>query len=375
MERVNERPRTDWVARVQALGFDFHTMHGQPYWVESASYRFGVDEIDTLHDATDELQRLCLSAVEHIVQRRRFAEFAIPENFRPFVERSWRDHDPEIYGRFDLVYDGRSAPKLLEYNADTPTSLLEASVIQWFWLKDVHPDADQFNLIHERLIEVWRAAESKRPFATVYFASVHDSDEDRTTCAYMRDVCTQAGFVTEEINMTDIGWNGNDFTDLKEQPIRRMFKLYPWEWLVREEFGAHLLKGRAEFTEPAWKMLLSNKALLPILWELNPGHPNLLPSFRSKDPLESSYVRKPILSREGANVTIVHNGGEVAAPGAYGEEGCIYQAYQPLPVFDGYHAVVGSWVIGGKAAGIGIREDSNPITGNLSRFVPHYFMK
>ena len=37
------------------------------------------------------------------------------------------------------------------------------------------------------------------------------------------------------------------------------------------------------------------------------------------------------------------------------------------------HALVGSWVIAGKAAGIGMREDKNPITTNLSRFVPHYF--
>ena len=373
MERIKEHPRADWRTRVEALGFDFHTMYGEPYWVESLSYRFTADEIDLLEDATNELHRLCLNAVGHVIQHRRFAEFAIPEPFWPLIEQSWREQDPAIYGRFDLVYDGSAPPRMLEYNADTPTSLLEASVVQWFWLKDVHPDADQFNLIHERLIDAWRKAATRHPFSTVYFTTLHDSDEDRITCNYMRDVCTQAGFVTAEINIPDIGWNGSHFTDLDEQPIRRLFKLYPWEWLVREDFGIHLLDRTVEMIEPAWKMLLSNKALLPILWELYPHHPNLLASYRTREPLGTSYVRKPLLSREGENVTLVHNGNELSSPGDYGEEGFIYQEYSPLPVYDGFHTVIGSWVVDGKAAGIGIREDQSPITGNLSRFIPHYF--
>ena len=44
-----------------------------------------------------------------------------------------------------------------------------------------------------------------------------------------------------------------------------------------------------------------------------------------------------------------------------------------LPAFDGNYPVIGSWIIGDDAAGIGIREDDTPITRNTSRFVPHYF--
>jgi glutathionylspermidine synthase len=40
----------------------------------------------------------------------------------------------------------------------------------------------------------------------------------------------------------------------------------------------------------------------------------------------------------------------------------------------GSFPVIGSWVIGDAAAGIGIREDDGPITRNSSRFVPHYFL-
>jgi glutathionylspermidine synthase len=131
------------------------------------------------------------------------------------------------------------------------------------------------------------------------------------------------------------------------------------------------------FIEPIWKMLLSNKAILPVLWEMYPDHPNLLPAFFTPQKFASDYVKKPLLSREGANINIHAATGEVATTGDYGAEGFVYQAYHPLPNFstngEANYMVVGSWIIGDEAAGIGIREDESPITKNTSRFVPHYF--
>ena len=51
----------------------------------------------------------------------------------------------------------------------------------------------------------------------------------------------------------------------------------------------------------------------------------------------------------------------------------VYQQYHPLADFKGNHPVIGSWMINGYAAGIGIREDVSPVTGNFSRFIPHVF--
>jgi len=121
-------------------------------------------------------------------------------------------------------------------------------------------------------------------------------------------------------------------------------------------------------------MILSNKAILPILWQLNPNHPNLLPSFTEfeKTSLGFSYAKKPILSREGANIQLFDNGRLISeTKGEYGEEGFIYQELCPLPEFDGNYPLIGSWVVGQEAAGIGIRETNTLITDNLSRFVPH----
>jgi glutathionylspermidine synthase len=118
-------------------------------------------------------------------------------------------------------------------------------------------------------------------------------------------------------------------------------------------------------------MILSNKAILPVLWKLFPDHPNLLPCF--VEPKGSTYVKKPLLARQGANITIVEDGKIVAGTeGDYGHEGYVYQDLYDLPDFSGNRPVIGSWIVDGEPAGIGVREDG-PITGDTARFVPHVF--
>lgn len=169
---------------------------------------------------------------------------------------------------------------LVSFDADTPTSLLEAGVIQWSWLADCFPDAHQFNRVHEALIETWREL---RPHvaAPVHFGFVEDV-EDEMTVGYLRDTAEQAGLATVAIAMEDIGYDRERLVDLDERPIASLFKLYTWEGLVTDEL-AHVLPAIAtQWIEPAWKMVLSNKAILPVLAELFPDHPNLLPASRTQ---------------------------------------------------------------------------------------------
>jgi glutathionylspermidine synthase len=274
----------------------------------------------------------------------------------------------------DLSWDGRGEPKLLEYNADTPTALLEASVAQWYWMQDVKPGADQFNSIHEKLIARWQEMRPRLAAdGRVYFAADLESVEDAGNLDYLRDTALQAGLTPIAIAIEDIGWDGARFVDLEGRGIGSLFKLYPWEWMLREEFGAHLLAGTLRAIEPPWKMLLSNKAILPVLWEMFPDHPNLLAASFEAGRFATDFVKKPLYSREGANVSIASGDTLIDVGGDYGEEGFIWQAYHELPRFDGRYAVIGSWIVGDAPAGIGIREDDSPVTRDTSRFVPHYF--
>jgi len=374
MLRHSLTPRNNWQTAVENLGFGFHTSD-VPYWDESACYSLSMQEVLEIERATAELWKCCLEAVQQVIDHKRYEAFAIAPQMIPLIEKSWEEDHPSLYGRFDFcLKDGQV--KLLEFNADTPTSLFEAGIVQWFWLQDHDKNKDQFNSIHEKLIACWSYLKRYLREGPLHFSCLKESLEDLTNTEYLRDCALQAGLQTKLVFVDDIGWDGNarQFVDLEGAPIRNLFKLYPWEWLSREEFGGLIGTDvhEAFWIEPAWKMLLSNKAILPVLWAMNPGHPNLLPAYFDAGRLRN-YVRKPLLSREGANILVVREGQLLEhTEGPYGEEGAIFQELFELPAFDGNYPVIGSWIIGQEPAGIGIREANSLVTDNRSRFVPHW---
>ncbi len=375
MRRIALDPRPDWRARVEALGLVWHSTAGAPYWNESAAYLFTRADIEAVETATGELYAMFVKAGQYVVDNRLYERFSIPEYCWPLIESAWNREPPALnHGRFDLAYDGAGPPRLLEFNCDTPTALLEAAVVQWAWKEEVFPHNDQFNSLHEQLVAKWRdMGPYLAPGAPVHFSHAAEAaGEDAVTTAYLMDTAREAGLQTERILVSDLGWNGRDFVDLDGRIIRTLHHLYPWEWLVNEPFGRHLAQTQTatQWIEPIWKMIWSNKAILPILWDLFPRHPNLTWATRDR-PAAPSYAQKPILSREGANVRLVRDGAQIAATdGAYGQTPVIYQGLLDLPQFDGAYPVIGSWVVDGQPAGMGIREDGL-ITGNLARFVPH----
>ncbi|WP_413575299.1 glutathionylspermidine synthase family protein [Bdellovibrio sp. HCB290] len=372
MKRNILAPRPNWQNKLEKSGFLFHTPDGEPYWNESACYELTQQEAQTIEDATNSLIEICHSAAETVIDRDWFERLGINSLEADLIQQSWDLDHLSVYGRFDLSWDFKSPPKMLEFNADTPTSLFEAAVIQWQWLDDVYPRYDQFNSIHERLIKRWSQIADKHQ--TLYFASLMNHADDITQTEYLRDTAHQAGFKTEFTFIEDVGYDSSRmaFVDLESNAIAQCFKLYPWEWLSKEQFGKYINLRSVKFIEPAWKRILSSKAFLPILWELNPGHPNLLPSFFER-PTSGKYVEKPFLSREGNQIKIWENGHQQVATTGFSEDPrSIFQAYHELPSFDGKYPVLGSWIVGEESAGLGIREDSTVITQSTSQFTPHF---
>ncbi len=372
MHRRTHPPRKNWQTDVEKYGLHFHTQDNQIYWDESVSYHLSSFQVDTLEFATNALHQMCLDTVQYIIDERLFKLFLIPQQFEEYLIRSWNEDHFSIYGRFDLAYDGFNPPKLLEYNADTPTALLETAVIQWYWLKDVEENGDQFNSIHEKLIAAWKVLLEKHN-GLVCFSATQGVVEDYVTAEYMRDTAMQAGLQTSYLDIQKIGWDSlrNNFVDLALAPIPTCFKLYPWEWMMREEFSRNIPKGKTCWTEPFWKILLSCKSILPLLYERYPDSPFLLPaSFESLEVPDQ--VRKPVFGREGSNIQLFLGGNQVSeSEGPYGQGPFIFQQLAPLKKFDNFYPIIGSWVIAGESAGIGIREDESIITSNTSRFVPH----
>jgi len=377
MQRIAIKPRQDWQNKIKEQGFLFYDLVA--YYQEDRAYVFTLDEVNQIELATNKLFEMCMDVVAYVIEHELWDEFFIPREYAALIKWSWENDKPSFYGRFDLAYNNGQI-KLLEFNADTPTSLLESSVIQWYWLQDYNPGLDQFNSIHEKLIAHLQDCKAYMLPGKLYFSCVQESLEDRMTVGYLEDVAAQAGISTDFIYIDDIG------IDAKEQfvtpdgiPLRNVFKLYPYEWLFREAFGPYLNSNRdtCYWIEPAYKAILSNKMLLKYLYELFPDSPYLLPCQfiqpGEEVKMPGDYVLKPVFSREGANVSIVRAGKVVEeSSGDYGEEGFMCQQYVALPNFEGKTAVIGSWVIGGEAAGMCVRESETMISGNTGKFCPHF---
>lgn len=391
MIREPHTPRADWQAQMESIGFGFHSIDGL-YWQEAYAYRFSANQIDLIDDVTMELHHMAMDVVDELIRRGNVSSLGIDPRWQAQIESSWRRAEPPLLGRMDLVYDGTSPPKLLEYNADTATSLIESSLAQWNWLCHTHPEADQFNSLHEKLIEqwqhiraYWRLHDTRTPTQyPLHFIGAYTQEEDAVHLDYLLDTAIQAGFACDWLNIEDVGWDGAYFVDHHGHAIRRAFKLYPWEWMLRSDFCEHVFTPNTQWVEPAWKMLLSNKGFLAHLWQAYPKHPNLLPAAFTQQALaditaqhrlpNTGYVRKPLCSREGSGVQLHYPNGDIIQESMNEPpEGWVYQTLHPLPKFGSSWTVLGSWMVGHRSAGLGIREDCSPITKDTSHFVPHYF--
>lgn len=396
MQRKTITPRANWQAHAESVGFDFHTIDGEPYWDESAYYAFSLQQIENdIEDPTEQLHQMALSLIGDIVNSESMLQqLDVPQKYWDYVAQSWQNQDPHLYGRMDLVYNGQGPAKLLELNYDTPTSLFETGYFQWVWLEQqiaagqLPAHADQFNSLQDKLEEAFRTKAFINP---MHFTSVQQSTEDKGTVHYLMDIAAQSGLNVKYLPLEHIGEYNGQFLDEDNIEIASLFKLYPWEFMLRENFGDVLATSHTQMIEPPWKMLLSNKGILPLLWQRYPNHPNLLPAFfepnsenpANRPPIEPGWVRKPLFSREGANVELVTTQGQrLSAPGEYGDIATIRQALCPLPSFNrptasgpqNTYTVIGSWVVGDQAAGISLREDNSLITKDSSRFVPHIIL-
>ena len=393
MKRITDIPtRPDMVQQLLEVGFDYYNLPstgGSHYWSDNVAYEFTLAEIDKIEDATNELHAMCMDFVADEVKQGDYEYYRFTDLQKSLIEQSWRENAPHLYGRFDFGYDGDNL-KMFEYNADTPTSLLEAAVVQWQWLEQVEglPNRDQFNWIHEELITRFSVLQQQSGKTGFHFAAMADAGrEDWGNLDYLADVAYNAGWHIHRLTIEDIGYDSDtqQFVDLNNQPIEALFKLYPLEWMTTTEYAPHMLNSATQFFEPAWKLLLSNKALLGKLWQKHPNHPYLLPTYFNRYDItdrNAIWVKKPLLGREGANVFYYEksNGLEFAAKGSehsnfYANAGYIYQQKFELPNFDGMYPVIGSWVVGDVACGMGLREDFTAVTGNDSHFIPHYFIE
>jgi glutathionylspermidine synthase len=355
-----------------------------PYWHESNAYTVTSDEVYEMEASVRLLMEMLVEAGDYIIESNLFSQMGIPGWAVPRIKETWESEPPMLYGRFDFAY-GPEGFKLLEYNADTPTALVETAV-QWHWVQDVYgAGGDQWNMVHELLVQRWKELAPRLPGDRIYLlhTKTEKSGEDFMTVGYMVETAREAGLTCELMPVERIGLHPHlGFVDDLGRSIRTVFKLYPWEWMIHEDFADEALRrmgdeqGETLWIEPIWKMMWSNKGILPVLHRLFPENPHVLPAWFDGEQPDSlkTFVRKPLLAREGANAVVVRDG-DVVEEGpdqGYGGEGYVVQEYAELGDYGaGGHPVLGVWTVDVEPAGLGIRESDGLLTTNTSRFVPH----
>ena len=260
MKRFSIGPRPDYKAKIERLGFDFHS----DYWCEQAYYAISPEEVETLEEATREAYRMYCEAASYVIERApdfMMRILGIPDIVCERIQASWNNDDLSLYGRFDFMLDENGIPKILEFNADTPTSLLEASVIQWEWKEDLFPQHDQYNGIHEGLVQSWKDMFPEG--CEIHFAGALDNNEDTGNLQYLASTAMEAGFSTRVLDINALNLQDGVFYDPSGERIHRCFKLYPWEWMMEESPEGCV--ADVHWIEPLWKLVMSNKAILSIV--------------------------------------------------------------------------------------------------------------
>ncbi len=375
---------------LEEIGFVWHTDEDNTPYVADEVIVISEAEADAYAAAANTLYDMFVEAGEYVIENDLLHEINIPFNLIDAIKESWEnDVHWHLYGRFDFAGGVNGAPiKLLEFNADTPTSLFETAIIQWALLKANGLDeSSQFNALYEGLVDNFKRLvtleESVEGFADGYegwkilFSAIRGSSEDENTTRLLQHIAEEAGFHTEFAFVDEVEFDGEEGVFYQDENYELWFKLIPWEDIAIEEGDlamilTHIMKNhKAIILNPAYTLMFQSKALMKILWDLFPGHPLLLET--SFEPLvEKKQVEKRAFGREGANIRIVEADGTVveATEGEYEGFKPIYQAYTALPTDQAGNAYQAGVFFAYEGCALGFRRGGK-ILDDFAKFVGH----
>lgn len=382
------KPLSDEI--LDELGFTWHTDSDGSKYVSDELVEISADEAERFYEAGNELYDMFVEAAEHVIENDLFFDLGIPFNLVDSIKKSWEnDVHWHVYGRFDLAGGIDAKPiKLIEFNADTPTSLFETALLQWALLKNNEMDEEsQFNNLYEaisnnfkRLItldEDLELFDERYDGWKVLFSSVAGNDEEEATTKLLQQMATDAGFNTGFEYLENVHFDENGIFDANDNKYEYWFKLFPWEDIAHDEpelattLTNIMDNQEAIIINPAYTLLFQSKGIMKILCDLFPDSPYLLQT--SYEPLEGiKQVEKCVFGREGANTKIINTNGDILeqTDGPYDNYKKVYQEYVEFP-----KDVKGAKYQAGvffayEACGMSFRKGSE-IMDNMSKFVGH----
>jgi len=375
---------------LEQFGFGWHTDSDQSKYIADELVVVSDREAEAYYEAVNKLYDMYAAAAQHVIDNNLFFDLGIPFNLIDVIKKSWEnDVHWHLYGRFDLAGGIDGAPiKLIEFNADTPTSLFETAILQWALLKHNGMDEErQFNNIYEAISDNFRRlvtlfddpAEFEKHYDgwKILFSSISGNLEEEQTVRLLQQMAIDAGFETGFEPLGGVKFDDEGIYDSAEEPYEYWFKLYPWEEIAIEEpelatqLTTIMQNQKAIILNPAYTLLFQSKGMMKILCDLFPDSPYLLKT--SFEPLKGiQQVEKRMFGREGANVKIMDVSGNVTESneGPYGNFKPIYQEYVEFPKDSNGHSYQAGVFFAYEACGLGFRRGGK-ILGNMSKFVGH----
>jgi len=376
---------------LDSIGFSWHTDSDETSYISNQIVEISEEEANAYYEATNELYDMFCEAGEYVIENNLFHEINIPFNLVETIKNSWEeDVHWHLYSRFDLAggIDGKPI-KLIEFNADTPTSLFETAIVQWAMLKKNGLDeASQFNNLYDALKDNFKRIitldSDLEKFDEYYeklgwkilFSSIKGSDEDENTTKLLQHIADEAGFNTDFEYIDNVNFS-DDGIFKEEEGFEFWFKLIPWEDIAIDEnelatyLNEIISNKKAIIFNPAYTLMFQSKGFMKILWDLYPNHPLLLET--SFEPLENTkQVEKRCFGREGANIAIVNadNSLDIKTDGEYEGHKAIYQEYVEFPQDEEGNYYQAGVFYAYEACGLGFRKGGK-ILDNMSKFVGH----
>lgn len=359
------------------------------YW-SNDFVRVTSSELRAFKTASDNLQTLAFKAVRHVAKQNLWSQLSVPDYCIPLLEYSIaKEMDMHLIGRFDFSGGIDGVPiKMLEYNADTCSLIPESAILQTVHarqesrsLNNAEPFNDLAGSMARRFQEI--LALNKDKTANLLLSTLGHM-EDRLNCDLIALGAKKAGFQdTQSIALEGIIFSPEEgiFVTEGRDEYRRydfFYKFIPWEFIAFEEpdlwelLDPIVQKGLATVLNPAFAMLLQNKALMQVMYELEPNNPYLLKTtaFASDFP-RGNYVRKPQYGRMGENIAYFENSSEAVyeTEGDYGDYEPVFQALADFNIDSEEHRYQPSTFYTGEASGLCFRRQDDLIIDDDAEYV------
>ncbi len=412
---LTENARLSWLNIANPDEAAYVEMMGGHYLAANPDYRdlyctVSETAIEELKRATNELHALYMHATDHVLRDdRRLAKFNIPAAIWPRIHQSWNNRRNQVItGRFDFCLSAEGL-KVYEYNCDSASCHMETGKVQGKWARHrgseigENPGARLLG----RLVDAWRHS----AVDGILHILVDDNLEEIYHALFMKEALEAADIECRIIQgLEALSWSDSgDIIDTEGHAVRWVWKTWAWETAL-DQLRAEceqdskipeslsqarinnpkprlvdvLLRPEVMVFEPLWTLIPSNKAILPVLWELFGDQDYLLnTAYELSDEIRArGYVQKPIVGRCGDNISLYDAQDRLIAEtgGRFDSPHQVFQELCPLPVVNGQRVQLCSFSAGGTYAGACVRVDPSPVIKSASdvvalRMVPdEYFL-